>query len=211
MKALPLLTLLLLAGSLVFAADPLPTPWKQQDLGTAEVPGTAMADKGVFTLQGTMDIWGMADGGHVIAQPLHGDGEIIARVTSVENTANHAKGSIFIRESLEPGARHATLAVTPAEGTQFLSRVEANGVSTSQVTGQDKGRFPCWLKVVRHGKEFTGYESGDGENWTQVGKIELEIGPDAFVGLCATSHVKTTLCKAVFDNVKVVSGESAAK
>jgi hypothetical protein len=211
MKALPLFALLLLSGAFVFAADPIPSPWKQQDLGAAEVAGTATAENGVFTLQGTMDIWGPADGGHVISQPLHGDGEIIARVISVENTANHAKGSVFIRESLEPGARHATLAVTPAEGTQFLSRVEANGVSTSQVTGKDKGRFPCWLKVVRQGKEFTGYESGDGENWTQVGKIELEIGPDTVVGLCATSHVKTTLCKAVFDSVKVVTGASAAK
>ena len=28
-----------------------------------------------------------------------------------------------------------------------------------------KGKFPCWLKLVRRGNEFSGYESLDGETW----------------------------------------------
>jgi len=28
-----------------------------------------------------------------------------------------------------------------------------------------KEKFPCWLKLVRQGNEFTGYESLDGETW----------------------------------------------
>jgi hypothetical protein len=211
MKAFLLLGLLLLSGASIFAADPLPAPWKSEDIGAVETPGTATVENGVFTLQGTMDLWGTADGCHTVWQPLPGDGEIIARVTSVENTASHAKGAVCIRESTAPGARHATLAVTPADGTQFLSREQIDGKTTSQVTGKDKGRFPCWLKLVRHGKEFSGYESGDGETWTLVGKIELDFGADAVAGLCASSHVKTTLCKAVFDQVKVTSHPDAVK
>ena len=202
--------LFVVAGSL-FAADPLPAPWKHQDIGAAEVPGTAALDGTTFTLQGSMDIWGPSDGCQIAWQPLHGDGEIVARVTSVENTAGHAKGSICIRESLEAGARHATLAVTPADGTQFLSREKADDKTTSQITGNDKGRMPCWIKIVRHGKEFSGFESGDGMTWTPVGKIDLEIGPDAIAGICASSHVKTTLCKATFDNVKVSPASGGAK
>ncbi len=210
MKIFPLLSILFVATS-AFAADSLPEPWKQQDVGTAETPGTASTDGSAFTLQGTMDIWGPADGCHIVWQPFHGDGEIIARVTSVENTAGHAKGSICIRESLDAGARHATMAVTPADGTQFLSREQKDGKSTSQITGQDKGRMPCWVKIIRKGNEFSGYESGDGENWTPVGKISLDIGQDVVAGICSSSHVKDKLCKVTIDHVKVSSETKSAK
>jgi hypothetical protein len=211
MKAHCLFGLAFLSSAALLVADPLPAPWKDQDIGEAsKTPGSAAFENGVFTLQGCMNILNNADGCHMVWQPLHGDGEIVARVNSIEKTAFHAKASIGIRESLEPGARHATMAVTPTDGTLFLMRVEANG-KTSNSAGKEKGRFPCWLKVVRHGKEFTGYESGDGENWTRVGKVELEIGPDTVVGLCTSSHLDTKLAKATFDNVKFTVDEGKVK
>ena len=188
----------------MFAAEPLPGPWKEQDIGEAtQTPGSANFENGLFTLQGSMNILDNADGCHIVWQPLHGDAELVARVTSIENTAHHAKASVCIRESLDAGSRHATLAVTPGDGALFLMRLQTNGKTTSQNTGKDKGRFPCWLKIMRKGKEFSGYESGDGETWTQVGKVDLDIGTDAVVGLCTSSHVKTKLAKATFDNVKL--------
>jgi hypothetical protein len=93
MKTFPLISILFFTAISAFAADSLPEPWKQQDIGAAETPGTASTDGNVFTLQGTMDIWGPSDGCHIVWQPFHGDGEIIARVTSVERSSEKGTNS----------------------------------------------------------------------------------------------------------------------
>ena len=209
----PLLLFVVLFSVLLSAlAEEPPAPWKHQDIGAAQVPGTAEHAAGVFTLQGTMDLWGPADGCQFLWQPLHGDGELVARVTSMDNPGGvaHAKASLCLRESLDPGARNVTLCVTPGDGTQFLYREEKDG-KTARVPPEaeapkdavPKGQFPCWLKLVRHGNEFTGYESSDGQKWVLTGKITLPLAADTVIGLAASSHKKDVLTKAVFDQVKL--------
>jgi hypothetical protein len=211
MKLLP--TLIILFATLIpVAAEEPPAPWKHQDIGAAQVPGTADHAADAFTLQGTMDLWGPADGCQFLWQPLKGDGELVARVTSMDNPGGvaHAKASLCLRESLDPGARGVTLCTTPGDGTQFLYREEKDGKTArvpadadAQKDAVPKGQFPCWLKLVRHGNEFTGYESADGQKWVLTGKITLPLAPDSVIGLAASSHKKDVLTKAVFDQVKL--------
>jgi len=210
----------LFTTAFLLAAEPLPAPWKHQDVGEAKVPGTAEQADGVFTLQGTMDLWGTADGCHLAWQPLHGDGELVARVTAIDNPGGvaHAKASLCIRESLDAGARDVTLCVTAADGTQFLYRDKTDGKTTHFVPGADapksivpKGQFPCWLKLVRHGDEFSGYESTDGEKWQLTGQIKLDLAADTVVGLAASSHKPDVLTKVTFDHVKVGPQAGTAK
>ena len=65
-----------------------------------------------------------------------------------------------------------------------------------------KGQFPCWLKLVRHGNEFSGYESLDGQKWQLSAQTKLEMAADTVVGLAASSHKKDILTTATFDHVK---------
>jgi regulation of enolase protein 1 (concanavalin A-like superfamily) len=185
------------------SSEDLPSPWQSQDIGAISVSGNASELKGVFILSGTLDIWGTSDGCHFTWQQLEGDGTIIARVLSVEKTQNHAKGGLAIRESLEPGSRHATMVVTPTDGTQFLSRVNENGVTTSQKTGLNKGTMPYWLKLVRNGNHLTGFESVNGMDWTQTGTISISLPENVFIGLVASSHQKDKLCAVAFDQVSL--------
>jgi hypothetical protein len=194
------------------AQETLPTPWKHQDIGAAEVSGTAEYTAGTFAIQGSMDIWGVADGCHIVWQPCHGDVEFVARVASMDNPGGvaHAKAGICIRQSVDPGARHVTLCATATDGTQFLCRdkpdsktvriqVDAEAAKTSV----PRGRFPCWLKIVRSGQDFRGYESADGQTWQLSGHIVLDLSADTVVGLTASSHKKDILTKARFDDVKL--------
>lgn len=202
------LTALVWIGGIVFvraahAAD-LPNSWQHQDIGAVSVPGSASAANGVFTLQGTLDIWGNSDGCHFAWQKLKGDGVIIARVLSVENTQGHAKGGVAIRESLTADAKQASMVDTPADGTQFLTREETGGKTTSQKTGLNKATMPYWVKLVRQGDKFTGFESIDGRDWKQTGTATLKIADEIYIGLVASSHVKDKLCAAAFDNVSIV-------
>jgi hypothetical protein len=182
----------------------LPSPWRHQDIGNVTVTGSATAVGDVFTLKGTLDIWGTSDGCHFAWQPLKGDGEIVARVLSVEPTQNHAKGGVATRESLDAEARHASMVNTPTDGTQFLVREEKSGKTTSQKTGLNKGKAPYWVKLVRAGDKLTGFESLDGKEWVQTGTSMLKLPETVFVGLVASSHVQDKTCAASFDRVNVI-------
>jgi hypothetical protein len=207
MQAMLRLTCLgfLSASLTIRAADSprLPSPWKHQDIGPVEVQGSASFNGGVFTLRGTLDTWGTNDGFHFAWQQLKGDGEVVARVLTVENTLNHAKAGVMFRETLAADARHAEACVTPVDGTQFLTRSEAGGKTTASVTGQDKGKLPYWVKVVREGNKFSGYESPDGQKWNLIGSTNISMSPQVYVGLVTSSHQKTTLCTATLDHVRV--------
>jgi hypothetical protein len=185
------------------AADNLPAPWQQADIGAVAIAGSASESASVFTLKGSLDIWGLSDGCCFAWQPLRGDGQIMARVLSVEATQNHAKGGIAIRESLSADARHVTVVDTPTDGAQFLFREETGGKTTVQRTSLNKGTYPYWLKLVRAGDRLTGYESVDGSNWTEIGSTTLKLPETVYVGLVASSHLKDKLCAATFDKVSI--------
>jgi hypothetical protein len=184
------------------AAD-LPAPWQHQDIGAVAVAGSASAADTVFTVQGTLDIWGNSDGCQFAWQKLNGDGMIVARVLSVENTQGHAKGGVAIRESLAADAKQVSMVDTPADGTQFLTREETGGKTASQKTALNKAVMPYWVKLVRRGDKITGYESLDGSDWKQTGTVTLKMANEVYVGLVASSHVKDKLCAAKFDNVSI--------
>jgi hypothetical protein len=174
------------SAALTLLAQDLPVPWKQSDVGTAAVgktatiAGTANHAEGVFTLAGTMDLWGSADGFHFVWLPVQGDAVLVARVTSMDNPGGvgHAKAGLCIRESLDGGSRCVTQCTTPGDGTQFTYREKTDDKTTrifpdpaNPRPAVPKGKFPCWLKLVRQGNEFSGYESLDGETWWLTGQI----------------------------------------
>lgn len=89
---------------------PIPSPWQQTDIGAVNMPGYASFDNAasVFTSEAAgADVWGGADAFHYIYQPMTGDGTIVARVASVQNTNQWTKAGVMIRESLAPGATNA--------------------------------------------------------------------------------------------------------
>ncbi len=186
---------------------------------SAQVTGTAQHAAGVFIVQGTMDIWGPMDGGHFVWQPVQGDFVFVARVARMDNPGmnKHAKASLCLRESLEGGSRSVAQCITPVDGTQFLYRETPDGITvriepdgTAPQPRVPKQTFPCWLKLVRHGNAFTGYESLDGETWWLTGTIKLDFKVDAFIGLSSSSHTTHTLTTAVFDRVELSTPRAGA-
>jgi hypothetical protein len=183
----------------------VPPPWQNQDIGAVSVAGTARVAKGVFTLSGTLDIWGQNDGCHFVWQTLKGDGAVIARVLSIERTHNHAKGGLAMRESLLADGRHVTWVGTPTDGTQLLVREQPGAATTSKKKADiDKATLPVWLKLVREGDTFTGFQSTDGKAWTQTDSVTVKLSETLHVGLVASSHQKDKVGTATFDHVAVI-------
>ena len=181
----------------------LPAPWQTQDIGAVGLAGTAAASGGTFTIEGAgADIWGTADAFRYVWQPINGDVDIIARVTSIENVHAWVKAGVMIRESLTADSSHALMLVSPGKGLAFQRRTVTGGISTS--TSGIAGTAPAWVKLERRGTTISAYYSFTGSNWTLVASDTIAIGASAYAGLAVSSHNAADLATATFDSVSVV-------
>ena len=148
------------------------------------------------------DIWGTEDAFRYVYQSLNGDGQIVARVGSLQNTHPNAKAGLMIRETLAPSSRHAIINVTPGAGIEFMRRLAPGALTDwSGVSGAP----PAWIKLVRQGSNFAGYVSGDGTTWTLVGSETIAMAGNVYVGLAVTSHDNVVLCTGMLDSVAVTA------
>jgi len=123
----------LLCACLVVGLATSASAWTNVDVGTT-TPGSGVEDAGTWTVEGNgADIWGSADGFHYVYKYLSGDGSISARVVEWGPGSNSwAKAGVMMRESLEPGSRHAFTAITAGEG---------GGKAFQAVLGQDRANW----------------------------------------------------------------------
>jgi M6 family metalloprotease-like protein len=172
------------------------------NIGNPGLPGSASESGGTLTLEGGgADIWGTADQFFFRYSSLRGDGEVIARIQSLENTDAWAKAGVMLRESADPGSRNAFMALTPGNGVTFQSRTTTNGGTAYAAT---PAVAPRWVKLARRGGAFTGYHSANGVDWIAFGTATIPMGQVVLAGLAVTSHLNTTLATAVVTNHQVI-------
>lgn len=80
------------------------------------------------------DIWSTYDEGYFVFQELTGDGEIIARVSSIQNTDDWAKAGVIIRESLSTNSAFAYSLEAGTAGIHFNYRTNT-GVEARDIVG----------------------------------------------------------------------------
>ncbi len=183
----------------------LPGGWTSQDIGGVGLAGSAGYSGGTWTVKGSGgDIWDNADAFRYVYQPLNGDGQIVARVTSVSNTDAWAKAGVMIRQSLTTNSAHAMVVVTPGNGVAFQRRTSAGAVSDH--TAGARVTAPYWVRLVRSGSIFTAYSSPDGATWTQIGTATISMTATVYIGLTVTAHNNSALNTSTFTNVSVTSG-----
>ena len=176
----------------------LPAPWRNRDVGSPVRAGTAASSApGTFSVTGAGEaIWGSADQFQYVYQPIQGDTEIIARVASLQATHAGAKAGVMIRESLNTGARHASMFATGSSGWSFQYRDVTDGWSF--VSAGSGGTAPGWVRLMRAGDRLTGYQSTDGKSWSLVGSETIEMSASVYVGLAVSSRVETVTTAATF-------------
>jgi hypothetical protein len=165
-------------------------------------------------------------------KPLTGDGSIAARVTSLTGIItypppNHdqivpsvvpwAKAGVLIKKSTNQGSAYAAVMLTGSHGV----RMQYN--FTEDIAGRPGGvseQSPCWLRLTRLDDTFTGYESSDGTQWTEISTAHLAGLPATVeAGLFVASPGDLTLSEGanrltqatgVFDHVRVQGNSSGA-
>ena len=178
----------------------MPAPWHNQDVGPIGVAGSAALSQGTFTVKGSgADIWGSTDAFQYVYQTISGNGELVARITALQNTEPWAKAGLMFREYFNYAAPNALVMATAEHGTGFQWR----GVQTGD-SSYVPGPFftaPVWLKLKRQGYLITASTSPDGINWAVIGSEAIPFSNPILIGLAVTSHNNSELNTATFDNV----------
>jgi regulation of enolase protein 1 (concanavalin A-like superfamily) len=174
------------------------------DIGSPAIAGSDSFASGVYTLNASgADIFGAADQFHFVYRKLTGDGTIVARVASVQNTDLRAKAGIMLRESLADNSRQVDCFIAPDNSANFQYRLSTGGSSNAAASVAGSAA-PYWVKLARAGNVVTGYRSADGVSWSQVGSaVTVNMGSSIYAGLCLTSKNNTKLNTSAFDNVSV--------
>jgi len=207
------------------APSSLPAPWKAVAVGNETPRGGAMFTNGQFTVAGGgPDIWGTADGFHFVYCRAAGDIEITVRVLRSENTSIFSKAAIMIRESLDPGARHATYSLNRADSletaaqpnsTVLFGRLVAGDTTlpptpfcdtsvTDSVPDVDRSHLPVFLRLVRTGDLIRTFVSADGVVWkNDLMRRSMPLPDSVYVGLAVSSRTTAKINMAVFDSLRI--------
>ena len=190
----------------------LAPPFTSLDIGVVGAAGSASSCGGPFTISGSgADIWYQVDAFQFVYVPMNGDGEIRARVLSVQNTSANAKGGVMIRETLTATSKLALMDVeaSSTKGIEFIWRTTTGGYTGSSSYTDDiyeTYTAPYWVRLTRTNNVFQAYLSPDGITWTELDNpLTIDMAPTVYVGLVVCSHNAGVLCTAVFDNVYVSS------
>ena len=195
------------ASSATFSVTTLPSGWTDQDIGTVGLAGSASYGTGVFTQNGAgSGIGGVysytSDAFNFAYQTLSGDGTIVARIVSTNSL--FAQAGIMIRETLNANAKSMFVGTyTNVIYTMFRT---TTGGSASSARNSGSPGLPYWVKLVRSGSSFTGYQSLDGLNWAQIGTSQtISMAQTVYVGLGVSSGSTSTLYTGTLDSVSVTS------
>jgi hypothetical protein len=168
------------------------------------------------------DIFGTNDEFRYVYKRLDGDGSIVARVMSLDNSNEWAKAGLMIRSNLGDNARNALVYVSPEHGVRLQQRAALSGdTSSDSETASDEQMAvaaPNWLKIERSGDTINAYYATDetGTNWIAVSgnPQEVPMVESAYIGVAVCSHATDVYTVAEFTDIATtgaVSGDWTAE
>jgi len=185
----------------------LPAGWTSKDIGSPAAAGSAQYDAATetWTVRGDgTGLRGTADQFQFVYKALSGDGEMVARVVSLDPPlADWSMAGVMIRVMLVPGSPYLFMGVsantdTKDHGITFWGRMAFDAVAETESTGATGA--PLWVKVKRTGDTFAGFSSFDGKEWTErYSTAAPGIPKSIYMGYAVTSEVGGKLVTAVFD------------
>lgn len=179
----------------------LPAPWASSDVGSVDVPGSAVEDNGVFSVTGSGSIWD-PDTFHFLYQTIDGDFEIVALLDSLQNVNEWTKGGLMVRGDLSDKSKNILIFASPDYGVNMQARVDSGG-STKWLAGPGGSPYPIWMKLTKVGDLITGYVSTDGATWAKANEATLHFKGDMLVGMAVASTFPGVTAVGIFTDVTV--------
>lgn len=178
-------------------------PWLSSDIGDVSKPGVIACNSNSMAIQVSgSDIWNNADGFYFIYQLISGNGEINAKVESLEGPHDWTKSGLMIRESLGAASRNAFIGLTTKNGITSQIRPENNEFSEN-IEGLANIKAPYWIKLSREGDTCRFFTSPDGKSWKKLSSTFLPLPATVYMGMAVTSHDNSRICKTTISQCKL--------
>lgn len=179
-----------------------------QDIGTTPKSGATAyvpAMQEYRVTGGGANIWGKVDAFHFVYTQLSGDVILSADVRFVgEGVEHHRKAALMIRQSLDPDAPYADVALH-GDGLTSLQYRETAGTETKEIRSDEKA--PVRIRIERHGNQFTMAVGNPAGALKASGPVTVNLQDPVYVGLGVGSHNADVLETAVFSNVTLHQGK----
>ncbi len=183
----------------------LPAGWQSIDIGNTGQQGSVIYAEEQYTLRGAgLGVDSNADSLHFVYTRLSGNGEIRARVSSIDVTQPSTQAGLMIRETLDAGSAFSMISLTSGAELNNAWRSDNNAISVVQSsTLTDANTFPQWLRISREGNKIEMYLSTDNEQWMLINTQTITFGTVLYVGLAITSLDPARLAYAEIEQVSV--------
>jgi hypothetical protein len=193
-------------NSLLASATILPSGWVATDIGGPGLAGSTSFDGATWTVRGGgTNIWDPADQFQYAYTTVSGDANIVARVTSMQNTSSTAKAGLMFRDGTSATAAFVDVMQRPDNTVVMQWRDTAGGTSDWNGAGLGSTSSVKWLKLTRTGNVFAAsYAATAGtpssSDWVLVGTRTVAMAAP-ITGLAVTASNNSALCAATFTNV----------
>ena len=185
------------------AITPFPVPWSSTNIGSTGLQGGAEYFGSAFTVKGAGTFGGANDAFRYVYRTLSGDGTLIARISTLQDTGTSARVGIMMRDTLAVNSRMAALTVNGSGAWRWQRRGLTGGAVST--TNSSSGTAPnLWVRLVRSGNTVTAYRSTNGTAWTSIGSSTVTMASTCYVGLAVASGSTATLNTSVLDNVSLM-------
>ncbi|MCX8157225.1 MAG: lamin tail domain-containing protein [Verrucomicrobiae bacterium] len=177
----------------------LASPYAPLDIGGAQPASYQIAQPSGYQVSGAGEgAGGTADQFGFQYRLVSGDFDVRVQVTRLEGGDLWAQAGLMARESLEANSVFAATFTSPGAVGQYFQYRQGMGLR-SVSSGSVPPNYPhVWLRLQRVGNEFHGYTSADGQTWSRLGSVTLNVGPAMYLGMAVASHVNGALATAEF-------------
>ena len=179
------------------------------DIGNPGTPGSvqvAPGGTGYNMAAVGSDIGGTSDQFFFDYQMRTGDFDMAVRLAALDGADAWVKAGLMARETLAANSRFAASLATPGISGCFYSWRDSAGANVN-VAGSYPVNYPyTWLRLQRVGNVFSGYASGDGQNWTLLGSSTLAMPGTIYFGIAASSRSSTQASAAQFRDLQTAVG-----
>ncbi len=180
----------------------LPNGWASLDIGKVNINGEDGYENNSFTITASgSGVKDNSDQFRYVFHNLNGNGEIVARIASIENATSNTLAGVMIREKLDTISNYHLAGFYLSSGVKAQWRSFEGG--TTSIKNGSITTTPNWLKVQRVSDFLISSESIDGQKWKTLKTEKITMQSDVQLGLFVTSGDNDSLSTVVFDNVSM--------
>jgi hypothetical protein len=187
--------------------------WVWNDIGLAATEkgsvrftsGTAVAMAAGTGLDGPADSFGF------LSDKLHGDGEILGRIRTLQMADPRTTAGVMIRADGTPGAASVFLGVLAdsARGGRVIVRRTA-GAAAEALAPDQQLRAGQFLRIRRTGKRFTFYRSADRLAWVKLGAVDVDMPVDVQAGIAVSAGKAGSVATTEIDQLRALEVDASA-